>query len=119
MRSSHKLASFYRRFIRDFSIPTTPLTNLVKKNFRFKGEGEQKMASKLLMARLISTPSLALPNFSKMFKMECDAFRLSIGAVFMQENRPIAYCGKELNEVAFSFPIYDKELYALVWALET
>jgi hypothetical protein len=37
----------------------------------------------------------------------------------MQENRPIAYFSEKLNGVALNYPTYDKELFALVRALET
>ena len=37
----------------------------------------------------------------------------------MQEKRPIAYLSEKLNGAAFNYLTYDKELYALVRALET
>ena len=37
----------------------------------------------------------------------------------MQEGRPIAYFSEKLSGAALKYPIYDKELYALVRALET
>jgi hypothetical protein len=37
----------------------------------------------------------------------------------MQEKQPIAYFSEKLNGAALNYPIYDKELYALVKALET
>jgi hypothetical protein len=37
----------------------------------------------------------------------------------MQEKRPIAYFSEKLNGAALNYPTYDRELYALVRALET
>ena len=37
----------------------------------------------------------------------------------MQEGCPIAYFSEELSGAALNYPTYDKEMYALVGALET
>ena len=39
----------------------------------------------MLNDKLSFAPLLALPNFSKIFKIECDASSLGIGAVLMQD----------------------------------
>jgi len=44
--------------------------------------------------------------------------RLGIDVVLMQEKWPIAYFSEKLNGAALNYPTYDKELYALVRALE-
>ena len=45
--------------------------------------------------------------------------RVGIGAVLMQEGKPIAYFSEKLSGAALNFPTYDEELYALVRVLET
>jgi hypothetical protein len=37
----------------------------------------------------------------------------------MQERRPIAYFSEKLSGLTLNYSVYDKELYALVWSLET
>lgn len=40
---------------------------------------------------MTTTPVLTLPDFSKMFVIECDASGEAIGAILMQDDMPITY----------------------------
>ena len=64
VRSFHGLASFYRRFVKDFSTLASPLNENVKKNVGLKWGSEQE-AFNILKEKLTNAPILALPNFAK------------------------------------------------------
>src|SRR3954471_13952817 len=118
VRSFHGLAGFYGCFVKDFSTIACPLNELTKKNVPFVWGKVQQHAFDELKRKLTEAPLLVLSNFEKTFEIECDARGLGIGAVLMQEGRPVAYHSEKLDGACLNYSIYDKEFFALVRALE-
>jgi hypothetical protein len=115
VRSFHGLASFYRKFIRNFSGICALMMDTVKKRHKsFHWIEEADKSFKLLKDKITEQPVLVLPNFSKTFQVRCDASGFAIGAVLSQDNMSIAYFSEKLNETKMKYSTYDKEFYAVV-----
>lgn len=71
-----------------------------------------------LKVAVTTTPVLALPNFSIPFEIECDASDKGVGAVLMQLKHPIAYFSIAFSGAKLSKSAYEKELMALVLAIQ-
>ena len=117
------LANFYRRFIKDFARIARPLTMLTCKDIPWKWEEKQQRAFDNLKTAFTTAPILQLPNDHAPFRLETDASDFATGAVLEQlgEDKlwhPVAFLSKSLNEHERNYEIYDKELLAMIRALE-
>nr|GEX83323.1 retrovirus-related Pol polyprotein from transposon 17.6 [Tanacetum cinerariifolium] len=81
-------ASFYRRFIKDFSKIARPLTKLLEKDTTFEFDDECQKAFELLREKLTCAPVIVSPNWNLLFELMCDASDLAVGAVLGQKDGP-------------------------------
>ena len=87
--SKNGLASFYSRFVRDFSTLAAPFNEIVKNHVEIKWSEKQEKTFAELKHKSIDAPIHALPNFAKSFEIECDTSNVGIGTVLLQEGHPI------------------------------
>ncbi|GJV45355.1 reverse transcriptase domain-containing protein [Tanacetum coccineum] len=74
-------AGFYRRFIKDFSKISRPMTHLLEKNTPFIFSEDCILAFQTLKKKLTEAPILIAPNWDQPFEIMCDASDYAIGAV--------------------------------------
>eukprot|EP00253_Pinus_taeda_P018209 PITA_18209 len=99
VRSFHGLASFYRKFIKNFSGICAPMLDTIKKASQpFQWTKGAEKSFQILKKKSTERPILRLLDFNKLFQVRCDASGTAIRAVLSQEDKPVAYFSKKLNE---------------------
>lgn len=79
-RSFHGLASFYRRFVPQFSALMAPITNCIRDSC-FVSTPEANHTFAIIKGKLYSALILALPDFTLVFELQCDASKIGISAL--------------------------------------
>jgi hypothetical protein len=110
VRSFLRLASYYRRFILDFSKMIKPIMELLKNDVKFNWSSKCNEAFEQLKKLLTTTPVLAQPDIEKLFDIYCDTTCIGLGCVLMQEGRDIAYASRQLRQHEEHYPTHDLEL---------
>ena len=97
------LASYYRKFIKNFSTIAKPLNQLLEKDILFDWLEDQHRAFETLKKHLISAPILRYPNFNRPFYLHTDASGTGIGTVLAQKDEnnkeyAVAYASRSLTK---------------------
>ena len=71
------------------------MTQLLKKDEKFKWTAKCDKSFEELKKKLVSAPVLILPDQTKDFQVYCDASRQGLGCVLMQEGRVVAYASRQ------------------------
>lgn len=117
------LASWYRRFIENFSSITFAISETISSKTKFKWTPEAQDSFEAIKKLLSTAPVLSNPDFTKKFYLHCDASDYGIGAVLVQldeENneRPIAFMSKKLNTAQRNYSVTERECLAAIEAIK-
>ena len=117
IKSFMGLASYYRKFIKNFSKIAYPINRLLRKDTPFLWEQEQQNSFEILKEKLTTAPVLAYPDFSKPFEITTDASGTGLGCVLSQGDRPIAYASRAVSRTESKYPATHLECLAVVFAV--
>lgn len=129
MRSFLGLASYYRRFVKNFASIARPLTDILKgKNGSISKHMSRKVAVEFnetqrnafeCLRNILASEDVLLiyPDIKKPFDVTTDASASGIGAVLSQEGRPISMISRTLKQAELHYATNERELLAIVWAL--
>ena len=118
IRSFLGLAGYYRRFIEGFSKLALPLTQLTWKGQTYVWDAMCEKSFQELKKMLTSAPVLILPNPKKSFVVYCDASKMGLGGVLMQNHQVVAYASRQLKMHEKNYPTHDLELAAVWYVLK-
>jgi len=116
--------NFYRRFIRDFSAKARPLFDLTRSEQVWTWSRREQAAFEDLKTAVTTAPVLVSPQESDPFRIEADSLDFATGAVLSQQSmmdgkwHPVAFYSKSLSSVEQNYKIHDKEMLAIICALE-
>ena len=115
------LASYYRKFVKNFASIISPLLRAAQtKHIQWTEECQTAFNS--IKSSLQVEPVLKLPDFAKPFSLNTDACKYGIGAVLTQlhddQEHPVAYYSKHLTRAQRNYSTTERELLAIVFAVQ-
>ena len=125
IQSFYGLASYHRRFVKDFAKIARPLKqveNNERQTGRFEWTKEAQASFDYLKEKLISKPVLAHPDFSLPFILNTDASLYAMGAELSQvqdgKEKVVAYASRLFTKSEANYSVTRKELLAIVTFVE-
>lgn len=116
------LANYLHKYTRNYAGLVQPLTQLLKKDVEWKWTKEHQEAFETVKKSLREAPVLVLPDHTKPFHVVCDASDFAIGCALMQHDdegheRVVSFQSRQLRPAERNYPVHDKELLAMKYAL--
>jgi len=116
------LCSYYRKYVKDFSMYVAPLHELTKKEEPYVWTETRENAFQTLKQHLVTGPILAMSRDTGEFVLDVDASNWAAGAILQQMQdgllRVIGYASRTFTECELKYCITRKELAALIFGLK-
>jgi hypothetical protein len=113
------LANYFRRFLQGYSNMVVPLTNLIRKDKRWEWTAECQEAFEKVKHALTNAPVLAPPELGKPFEMVLDASGVGLGAVLLQDGRPVAFESRKVSQAEQNYTVTEQNMLGVIHALKT
>ena len=117
------LASYYRRFIKNFAAIARPLHDQTKTSKKIPWTNKTTESFELLKKLLTQAPVLARPDFNRDFILVTDASRNGLGCILTQlddngHEHPIIYASRSLKSSEVNYGVSKLECLAVIWAVK-
>ena len=108
--------TYLAKFIPNLSDVDKPLRLLLKTDVKFEWQHEHKASFQKLKELCTHAPVLAYYDTRKAVEIQCDASSTGVGAVLLQDGRPVAYSSRSMTATESRYAQIEKEMLSIVHA---
>jgi hypothetical protein len=112
------MINYYRYIWQKRSHTLAPLTGLLIPLVKYKWGEEQQKVFDEIKQKVRQETLLAFPDFEKEYDVYADASNKQLGAVIMQEGKPLAFYSRKLNSAQTLYTTGEQELLSMVETLK-
>ncbi|KAA0714109.1 Retrovirus-related Pol polyprotein from transposon opus [Triplophysa tibetana] len=112
------MLQYLAKFIPNLSEVSAPVRQLLEKDAEWFWGNEQEKSFQKLKALATNAPTLKYYNVNKPLTLSVDASSEGMGAVLLQDQRPVAYGSRALTDCQRRYAQIEKELLAIVYGCE-
>ena len=112
------MINFYRDVWRRRSHILAPLTAMVSAKAKFDWGKKQQQAFDTMKRVMSKQTLLTFPDFNKEFHIYTDASDYQLGAVIMQDGKPLAFYSRKMNQAQRNYTTGEQELLSIVETLK-
>ena len=119
LHSFNGMVNYLKKFSLVLSKLSEPLGRLCKSGVKWAWESEQQSAFEAIKQVIMTLPVLTYFDKTKKHTIQCDASKKGLGAVLLQESKPVMYVSRALPETEQRYSNIERELLAIVFAVKT
>ena len=118
LQSFNGMINYLKKLSPVLSKLSEPLRRLCQSGVEWEWELEQQDAFEAIKQVITTLPVLAYIDKTKKHTIQCDASKKGLGTVLLQESNPVMYMSRALTETEQRYSNIERELLAIVFALE-
>ena len=118
LQSFNDMVNYLKKFSPVLSELSEPLRRLCKSGAKWAWESEQQNTFESIKQVITSLPVLSCFDKIKKHTIQCDASKKGLGAVLLQESKPVVYVSRALTKTEQRYSNIERELLAIVFALK-
>ena len=112
------MVNYLARYVPRLAEIIQPINMLTHNDVVWEWTHVQDEAFRNLKARLTEAPVLAYFDGIKPLAIHCDASKHGMGAVLLQDGKPLAYASRAFSETETRYATIEKEMLAIIFSLE-